>query len=90
MIYYNDQQKSKERSSAKPLTLKQNEKVISILNERLFNNGYKPILSKANQKLIQRFVNNYQNFEYHRTITIGLYATDKKELAKHKDFFRIK
>lgn len=89
MIHFNDKEDKGGRRKTKALTLKQELKVIEILNSRLAG-GYRRYLSKADIALIQRFVNHYQNLCHFKAYTTGLYATDRKELAKHKDFFQIK
>jgi hypothetical protein len=63
MIDYNELATVDRRSKAKPLSIKEEYKVIDILNERAKGGSHKK-LTKAQKNLLQRFVDNYQNLKH--------------------------
>lgn len=83
-FHYNTEEGSKERQETIPLTLNEEERVIEVLNKLVFE--------IEDEKLIQRFINHYQNLNHYRVMTEGLWATDKfPAIAATKDmFFQLK
>jgi hypothetical protein len=62
MIDYNELASVERRSKAKPLSIKEDYKVIELLNDRA-KGGPRKKLTKTQEKLLQRFVDNYQNLK---------------------------
>lgn len=88
MLHYNTKKGSKERQKTKPLSLTQEEQVVAILN-RLIASKVRRI-TKAEEKLLQRFINHYQNLDYWATITTGLWvAPEDKYLKRRKGLFQL-
>jgi hypothetical protein len=63
MIDYNELATVARRAKAKPLSIKEDYKVIDLLNERAKGGSHKK-LTKAQENLLQRFVDSYQNLKH--------------------------
>jgi hypothetical protein len=86
-IEFNTLGGTKGRQETKPLFLHEETEVVETINNMLAGNL---VISKDSFDQLQRFINHYQNLSHHMATTCGLWATDRKELVNHEDFFEIK
>ncbi len=90
MLKFNDKESSKERGKTKSLSLKNEYKVIEILNKKL-EAGFQTKISKSDLALLQRFINHYQNMSHYIAYTSGLWCTDQpnKVIDNEKVMFQL-
>ena len=87
MIKFNDIESAKERKETPQLSLAQEVKVIEKLNELIGMAESRSGWSEEDNKLLQDFVNNYQNMSHYVASTEGFVCTDEpdKIVAKESD-----
>lgn len=87
-ITYNKPEDSQRRSEAKEMTFQEEKEASELINKALTNYLINSLnLGKDNleefskekeriRDLVQKFVDNYQNLNHHKAITVGMYGTD--------------
>ena len=89
MIKFNDPESAEQRAQTVSLSLEQEEQAIKIINDLFY--GLHFDLPEDGHKLLQDFVNHYQNMAHYVAYTSGLWCTDQpdKIIDKEKILFQI-
>lgn len=71
------------------LKLEERDEIVELLDSMIRDAVNDERIEDEDIEKIQLFVDNFRRLQAHADCTVGLWATDKKELAKDEGFFEI-